>query len=330
MPSTKHIPTDIISLLGCRYPIIAGPMFLISNEDLVVAVSEAGGIGATPSLNWRKSSEFHEAIVRIKARTSKPFAVNLIVNKANTRQYQDLEVCIKERVPLIITSLGNPKEVIRRMHDIGGKVFCDVTDLEYAKKVEDLGADGVIAVGAGAGGHAGNISPLVLIPYLKKYLKVPVIAAGGIATGQQLAAVMLLGASGALLGTRFIASTEAQVSEAYKKAILEAGPEDIVLSKKISGTPAAVINTPAVKKMGLDLNPIESMLFRYPKTRKYVKMIRTYIGASLLKESAQRSKNSPNLKEVWGAGQSVAFINEILPAQLIIEKLMKECSDSLS
>jgi nitronate monooxygenase len=268
------IETVFTRMLGCRYPIISGPMFLVSDEALVASVSEAGGLGATPSLNWRTPAEFRNAIRNIKARTTQPFGVNLIVNQANPRQHADLEVCVEEKVPLVITSLGSPKEVIRRMHEVGGKVFCDVTNLAYAKKVQDMGADGVIAVSSGAGGHAGNISPLVLIPYLKKHLSIPIVAAGGIATGEQVAAALILGASAAQIGTRFIATREARVDKNYKQAILNATPEDIVLTKKISGTPAAVINTPYVAKQGLELNPFEAYLFKNPATKKYVKMAR--------------------------------------------------------
>ena len=181
------IPTEFTKLMGTAYPIIAGPMFLVSDENLVTAVSDSGALGAMPSLNWRTTDGFRKAVQTIKGRTQKPFGVNLIVNQANARQYPDLEVCVEERVPLVITSLGNPKEVIRKMHAVGCKVFCDVTTLEYAQKVQDLGADGVIAVSSGAGGHAGPISPLVLVPFLRKHLKVPIVLAGGIASGEQIA-----------------------------------------------------------------------------------------------------------------------------------------------
>jgi nitronate monooxygenase len=316
----NSIRTDFTELLGCQYPLIAGPMFLVSNVDLVAAVSEAGGIGGFPSLNWRTTKEFRETVRAVKAKTAKPFAVNLIVNQANTRQGPDLEVCVEERVPMIITSLGNPKETIRRMHDVGGKVFCDVTTLDYAKKVEDLGADGVIAVSAGAGGHAGPISPLVLIPYLKKHLGIPVVAAGGIATGDQMAAALMLGASAVQIGTRFIATKEAAVDEAYKKAILDADPEDIVLTKKISGTPAAVIRTPYIDKVGLELNPLEALLMKHPKTKKYMKLVRAYLGAKALGNAAAGT----TWKEVWSAGQGVGLIEDVRPAAEVVQNLVEQ------
>lgn len=316
----SSIHTPFTQMFGTDFPIIAGPMFLVSNVDLVSAVSEAGGLGAMPSLNWRSTEEFREAVLAVKAKTKKPFGVNLIVNQANIRQKADLEVCVEEKVPLVITSLGNPKETISKMHQVGGKVFCDVTTLKYAKKVEDLGADGVIAVSAGAGGHAGPISPLVLIPYLKKHLSIPIIAAGGVATGNQMAAALLLGASAVQIGTRFIASKEAPVDASYKEAILNSEPEDIVLTKKISGTPAAVINTPYVQKQGLELNPIETFLFNNPNTKKYMKLIRAYIGSKAL----EKAVSGTTWKEVWSAGQGVGLIDEILSAKEIVHQLVQE------
>ncbi|MGE3262659.1 MAG: NAD(P)H-dependent flavin oxidoreductase [Bacteriovoracia bacterium] len=316
----NQLKTPFTTLLNCKYPIIAGPMFLVSDEKLVSAVSEAGGVGGMPSLNWRSTEGFREEVRKVKKNTKNPYSVNLIVNKSNMRVGADLEVCVSEKVPLVITSLGNPKEVIKKMHAVGGKVFCDVTTLDYAKKVQDLGADGVVAVGAGAGGHAGPTSPLVLIPYLKKHLNIPIVAAGGVATGAQMAACLMLGASAVQIGTRFIASKEAKVDDAYKQAVLRSEPEDIVLTKKISGTPASVINTDYVKKQGLELNALEEFLMKNDLTKKYTKMARSLWGAYLL----QRAATSTSWKEVWSAGQGVGLIEEILPAAKIIERLMKE------
>jgi nitronate monooxygenase len=320
----KPLSTAFTDLLGVQYPIIAGPMFLVSDEKLVAAVSNAGGIGGMPSLNWRKTEEFRAAVRKVKSLTKNPFAVNLIVNKSNVRAAADLAVCAEEGVPLVITSLGSPKDTIQQMHKVGSKVFCDVTTLEYAKKVEDLGADGVIAVSAGAGGHAGPTSPLVLLPYLKKHVKLPIVAAGGIATGEQIAACLLLGASAVQIGTRFIASEEAKVDSAYKKAILKAEPEDIVLTKRISGTPAAVIKTKFIEKQGLELNPVEEYLMKHELTKKYTKMARSLWGAYLLQKAAKNT----TWKEVWSAGQGVGLIDEILPAGEIVQRLVRECRDA--
>ncbi|MEQ1723822.1 MAG: nitronate monooxygenase, partial [Pseudobdellovibrio sp.] len=151
------IETAFTKMMNIQYPIIGAPMFLVSNADMVVAISEAGGIGTVPSLNYRPEEKFAEAIREIKSRTKKPIGVNIIVNKSNTRAQNDLKASLDNGVELFITSLGSPKEVIQQAHKQGAKVICDVVNLEHAKKVQDLGADGVIAVSTGAGGHAGPI-----------------------------------------------------------------------------------------------------------------------------------------------------------------------------
>jgi nitronate monooxygenase len=317
------IPTTFTKLLGCQYPIIAGPMFLVSTEKLVSEVSNAGGVGGTPSLNWKTSALFDQALTTIKSQTSKPFGVNLIVNKANPRVEHDLELCVKHKVPLVITSLGSPKRVIEKVHSYGGKVFCDVIDLKYALKVQDQGCDGVTAVSAGAGGHAGPTSPLVLLPYLKKNLKVPVVAAGGIMLGRQILAALILGADAVQLGTRFIATTEAGVTAEYRQAILDYTPEDIVMTTRISGTPAAVINTPYIQKIGLELNPIEKVLLKNDATKKYMKMLRYFLGQGILEKAAKQT----TWKNVWSAGQGVGLINKISSAREVVEELVKEYWD---
>ena len=247
------IETPFTQMMNIQYPIIGAPMFLVSNADMVVAISEAGGIGTFPSLNYRPEAKFAEALKEMKSRTKKPIGVNIIVNKSNTRAQADIKTSLDHGVELFITSLGSPKDVIREAHKQGAKVICDVINLEHAKKVQDLGADGVIAVAAGAGGHAGPISPIVLVSWLKKKLEIPVIAAGGIADGATMASMLVLGASAVSVGTRFIACKEAGVDQAYKDAVVRATPEDIVMTTRLSGTPAAVINTPYIEKIGLDL-----------------------------------------------------------------------------
>ncbi len=314
------IQTKFTEIMKCRYPIIAAPMFLVSNEELVIRTSEAGAVGGTPSLNWRSVEDFDAALVKISSRTSEPYAVNLIVNKTSLRMEQDLDVIVKQKVPLVITSLGNPGKVIEKVHSYGGKVFCDVVDLKYALKVQEQGADGVVAVSAGAGGHAGGISPLVLLPYLKQHLKIPVVAAGGIVNGQQMLAALILGADAVQIGTRFIASTEATANQEYKDAILNSQPEDIVMTRRISGTPAAVINTPYIQKIGLDLHPVEKFLRSHPLTMKYAKLIRVVLGSKSLEAAATNT----TWKTVWSAGQGVGLIEDIKPAAEIVRQIASE------
>lgn len=321
----NKIETDFTKMMGCDYPIIAAPMFLVSNVDMVVAVSEAGGVGTFPALNYRPIDKYQEALKEIRARTKKPIGVNVIVNKSNLRQKDDLKYALDSGVDLFITSLGSPAAVIKEAHKNGAKVICDVTNLSHAQKVQDLGADGVVAVGAGAGGHAGPVSPIVLIPWLKEKIKIPIIAAGGIANGAQLASVLALGASAAHVGTRFIACTEAQIDAAYKDAVVASSPEDIVMTTRVSGTPAAVINTPYVQKMGLELPLPLKILKSYSRTKRVTDMAIHFLGMRALENAAQ----SPTWKTVWSAGQSVGLVHEILPCSDIMKNFIKEYEAAL-
>lgn len=316
----KGLATDFTRSLGCDLPIIGAPMFLVSNVPMVVAISEGGGVGTFPALNYRPIEAYREALKEMKAKTQKPIGVNIIVNKSNSRQNEDVKCALEAGVELFITSLGNPKTVIEDAHRNGAKVYCDVTNLEHALKIQDLGADGVIAVGTGAGGHAGPISPMVLIPWLRQELSIPIVAAGGIANGATLAAALALGASAVSVGTRFIACQEAQVDPAYKQAVIDADPEDIVMTTRISGTPAAVINTEYVQKTGLELPWVIHQLKSHPLTKKYVVPLIHLAGMKAMEKAAQ----GMTWKNVWSAGQSVGLIHEILPCAEILQKFVAE------
>lgn len=316
----RTIPTAFTEMMKIKLPIIAAPMFLVSNEDMVVEASEHGAIGTFPALNYRPIEKYREALLNIRRRTKNPIGVNIIVNKSNSRQSEDLKYALEAGVDLFITSLGNPKDVIREAHKNGARVICDVTNLDFALKVEDLGADGVIAVAQGAGGHAGPITPMVLVPWLKTRLKIPVILAGGISHGSGLAAALTLGADAVSVGTRFIASKEAGVDENYKKAVVDSSAEDIVMTTRISGTPAAVIKTPYVEKLGLELPWIVRELKANKHTKKYVVPLIHYMGMKALEEAAEK----PTWKTVWSAGQSVGLIDEVLSVREILEKFLRE------
>jgi len=316
----KKIETAFTKMLGIHLPLIAAPMFLVSNEDIVVEASETGAIGTFPALNYRPIEKYAAALKTIRKRCKKPIGVNIIVNKSNVRQNDDLKIALDHGVELFITSLGSPKTVIREAHKNGAKVICDVTNLEHAKKVQDMGADGVIAVAQGAGGHAGPITPLVLIPWLKAELSIPVIAAGGISHGSAMAACLALGADAVSVGTRFIASKEAGVDKAYKKAIVDSTPEDIVMTTRVSGTPAAVIRTPYIDKVGTDLPWMIRTLKENPATKKFVVPLIHLMGMRALEDAA----NKPTWKTVWSAGQSVGLIDEILTVKQIVEKMVAE------
>ncbi len=307
-------------LLGIQYPVIVAPMFLISNTKMIKAALESGVTAAFPALNYRTDAELRAAIADIKAASSKPFGVNLIVNKSNPKYPGQLKTLLDTKVDFIITSLGNPKEVIDACKPKGIKVFCDVVDLAYAKKVESLGADAVIAVNNRAGGHAGNISPKELVTLLKANISIPIISAGGIGTGQQLREVLEWGAAGASIGTIFIACEEADISPDYKKAMIEYGEKDIVRTTKLSGSALTVINTPYVQQLGTKANFLEWILNNNKTLKKYAKMILALRGMKAVEKAAMGA----TYKTVWCAGPAIECVKAVRPLKEIIGQLVKE------
>ncbi len=316
------IETAFTKDLGIDLPILVAPMFLVSGPDMLIAAAEHGAIGAVPTLNFRTTDLLKEGFQKIRVGTKKPYGANLIVQKTNPYAKEHLKVCLDLGVPFYITSLGNPKEVITEAHKNGAKVYCDVTNMEFAQKVVDLGADGLIAVCAGAGGHAGEVTPIVFIPALKERFKIPVVAAGGVVGGKGMAAMLALGADAVSVGTRFIASKEAPVNNQYKEAIVKAKVEDIVYTEKISGTPCSVIQTPYVKKWGLKQNMFERFLSNNRSIRKYYKMLVQYRGMKLMDRAAQ----VPTYKDVWCAGQSSGLIHDVKPVGEILQTMIEEYS----
>jgi nitronate monooxygenase len=313
-------------ILNIQFPIIMAPMFLVSNQAMVSEGIKAGVMATFPTLNYRKQGELEQVLDAVSAvEGDGSYGVNLIVQLSNPLYKKHLEVCVAKKVPFYITSLGNPKEVIEKAHAYGAKVFCDVTNIEHAKKVMDLGADGFIAVGAGAGGHAGPIALHVLVENLVEiFPNMPVVAAGGISTGKALKSMMVLGAVGASIGTRFIATTEAEVSDEYKNAIVDYGMNDIVLTEKISGTPCAVINTPYAKKIGTKQSFWEKLLSKNRTVRKYFKMLVQIRGMKKLESAVKPG----TYKTLWSAGQSVGMIKNILSVEQIVENLKSEYQNS--
>ena len=314
-----------------RYPIIQAPMFLVSNEAMVKAAMDNGIAGTFPSLNFRKEGELKALLDRLNEHITAhnpagTYGVNLIVQKTNPLYVKHLQVCAAAKVPLYITSLGNPRQVIDAAHSYGGKVLCDVTNLQHAEKAAKEGCDGFIAVCAGAGGHAGPYPMHVLVPALQKaFPDKYLVAAGGIATGRQIASAMILGAQAVSIGTRFIASEEASVSDEYKQAILEYGMEDIVLTERLSGTPCNIINTPAAKKIGYKQNWMEKMLSHNPRTSKYFKMLVQLRGMKKLEQAVRPG----TYQQLWSAGQSVEMVEDIVPTQAIVQKLVQELNETL-
>lgn len=312
--------TKLTKMLGIEYPIIMAPMFLVSNTKMIVAALESGITAAYPALNYRSDDEFRKSIDEIRSLTNKAFGINLIVNKSNIKYKAQLEICVEKKVDFIITSLGSPEETIARCKPAGIKVFCDVVDLKYAQKVESLGADAIIAVNSEAGGHAGDTSYKELIPLLTKNCNIPVISAGGVATGKQLKDMLELGAEGVSVGTIFIASDESPVSEDYKNALIEYGAKDIVRTSNLSGTPLTVINTPYLKELGTEPGWIQKMLFKNKKLKKYVKMFVAFKGMKAIEKSAFGA----SYKTIWVAGPSIEEVHEVRPVKEIVQELIEQ------
>ncbi len=315
-----------------KLPIVMAPMFLVSNEEMMKAAMDSEIMGVFPTLNYRNDGELENILKNLNEFKSLhpnkrgSYGVNIIVQRTNPLLEKHLKLCVQYKVPFYITSLGSPKEVIAAAHGYGAKVYCDVTNIKHAKICADLGCDGFIAVGQGAGGHAGPNPLHLLVPSLKRsFPHIPVIAAGGIATGDSILAMMAVGASAVSIGTRFIASTESRSGDAYKQAIVDAKMEDIVLTEKISGTPCTIINTPYAKKIGYKQNRLEKLLSTNKNTKKYFKMFVQYTGMKKLEDSLKPG----NYKTLWCAGQSVELINDIKPVASIVNQLESELEAAL-
>jgi nitronate monooxygenase len=292
-------------------------MFLVSNIKMVIEGMKSGVAGCIPALNYRTLEELRESIIVLKAAkvSGGSFGYNLIVNKSNIKYKEQLAALCEEKVDFIITSLGSPEETIKAAHKVGIKVFCDVTDLAFAKKVESLGADAIIAVNNLAGGHRGNFGPEELIKELNLNTTLPVISAGGVSTKSDLDKILGYGAVGVSVGSPFIASFESGVSEEYKQACVDYGANDIVLTEKISGTPCTVINTPYIQKVGTKQTWLESTLNKNKTLKKWVKMIRYVLGSNAVTKAA----TEVTYKTVWVAGPTIENTTAIRPVTAIVD-----------
>ncbi|SFZ94245.1 nitronate monooxygenase [Flaviramulus basaltis] len=312
--------TKLTEQLNIKHPIIMAPMFLVSNVAMVKEAMNSGIAGCIPALNYRTLDELRAAIKELKASKVEggAFGFNLIVNKSNPKAKEQLLVLCEEGCDFILTSLGSPEETIKHAHAVGIKVYCDITNLKFAQKVEQLGGDAVVAVNNQAGGHRGNISPEELIKTLKSNLSIPVISAGGVGCKADIDKMLSYGADGVSVGSPFIASVEAGVTEEYKQACVDYGADDIVMTERISGTPCTVINTPYVQKIGTKQTWLESVLNKNKKLKKWVKMIRFSIGMKATEKAATKA----TYKTVWVAGPSISHTNKILPTKDIIKRLV--------
>lgn len=293
-----------------RLPAIAAPMFLTSGPDLVVEVCRSGVIGTFPALNRRTTAGFVEWLVEIESRLSRfsgaaPYGVNLIVHRSNPRLDADLEEVVRHRVPIVITSLGAVSEVVQAVHSYGGLVLHDVISRRHAEKAAAAGVDGLIAVCAGAGGHAGTLSPFAFVAEIRSFFGGTLVLGGAITTGRHIAAARMMGADLAYLGTRFIATREAMVSPAYKDMVLASNAADILYTPAISGVHANFMR-PSIVAAGLDPDDLPGH------------------------DKLDMKNESKAWKTVWSAGQGVGSIREVKPATHLCEELIDDYAAAIA
>jgi len=298
-------------------PLVAAPMFLISGPELALACCKQGIVGSFPALNQRTSEGFEEWLIQMneelaayrsanpEAKTA-PYAVNLIVHRTNPRWQADLELCVKHKVPIIITSLGAASQVVEAVHSYGGVVFHDVTNQKHARKAAEAGVDGIIAVAAGAGGHAGTINPFVLVHEIREVFDGTILLAGGLSHGEDLLAAQALGADLAYLGTRFINTFESQADEAYRNMIIEAVSGDIIHTPAVSGVPASFMRQ-SLEAAGFPMDKLnQAGEINYGEKLKPI------------------DDEAKAWKTVWSAGQGVSQIHDVLTVPDLVSRLTDE------
>jgi nitronate monooxygenase len=299
-----------------RLPVIGAPLFIVSNPKLVIAQCKAGVIGSFPALNARPQERLDDWLVEIKEalarhddanpdRPSAPYAVNQIVHRSNDRLMHDLEACVRHKVPIVICSLGAREDVYQAIHSYGGIVLHDVINDMFAKKAIAKGADGLIPVAAGAGGHAGVISPFALVQEIRAWFDGPVALSGAIATGAGVLAAEAMGADFGYIGSAFIATEEANAPEAYKQAIVDSAAEDIVYTNLFTGVHGNYLK-PSIVAAGLDPDNL-------PESDPSIMDFGS--GGNTLKKA---------WKDIWGCGQGIGAVKEVLPVAAIVDRLERE------
>ena len=306
-------------LQNLRLPLIGSPLFIISNPDLVIAQCKAGIVGSFPALNAREAEgepiELERWLICINEELDRhnqanpdqpaaPFAVNQIVHRSNGRLERDLEICVKHKVPIWITSLGARVEVNEAAHSVGGITLHDVIDNRFAKKAIEKGADGLIAVAAGAGGHAGSLSPLALIQEIRSWFDGPLFLSGAIAKGDSILAAQAMGADGGYMGSAFIATEEANADQRYKEMITESGASDIVYSNLFTGVWGNYLK-PSIAAAGMDPEALE----------------RSDPSAMNFSDGSSKPKS---WKEIWGSGQGIGAVQDVVPAAALIDRVARE------
>jgi nitronate monooxygenase len=299
-------------------PVVAAPMFLISGPKLVVECCKNGIVGTFPALNQRTSEGFEEWLIQIKAelkqfeeetgKKAAPFGVNLIVHPTNPRLEADIKLCVKHKVPLVITSLGAVSQVVDAIHSYGGLVFHDIIKKRHAEKAAEAGVDGLILVSAGAGGHGGNINPMSLVAEIKKFYTKTILLSGCISTGRDIASALQMGADLAYMGTRFINTEESKATEEYRKMIMNAGADDVIYTAAISGVPANFL-AESLRAAGISEEDLK-------KDRKID------FGKELDTEAKA-------WKTIWSAGQGVTTVNNVLPVSQLVTDLKSEFKTSV-
>lgn len=316
-----------------RIPVVAAPMFLASGPDLVVECCRAGIVGTFPALNLRTTEHFDQWLADINTaladesawRTDEvtpqspaPFGVNLIVHKTNRRLTEDLEVIVKHQVPIVFTSLGAAQEVVEAIHSYGGLVFHDVTNAKFAGKAAAAGVDGLVLVASGAGGHAGSTNPFALVSEVRRVWDGPLALAGGLTSGADVLAAQALGADLAYLGTRFLATDEAMVSDDYKQMLVQAEPSDIIYTPSISTIPASFLRQ-SIAAAGLDPDRLAA-----PERVDLEHLTNPH-------DSGSTPQDVPKAwRDIWSAGQGVAGIDEVLPAAQVVDRLAHEYFEAIS
>ncbi|NVK18340.1 MAG: nitronate monooxygenase [Methylocystaceae bacterium] len=307
-----------------KLPVVAAPMFLVSGPELVIETCKSGVIGTFPALNQRTTQGFEDWVIEIKTklaefesetgRKAAPFGVNLIAHRSNKRLDADLEICVKHEVPLIITSLGAVPSLIEQVHGYGGVVFHDVINVKFAQKAAEAGADGLICVCAGAGGHAGQMSPFALLSEIRQFFHKTILLAGSLSTGQDIASAQMMGADLAYMGTRFIATKEAMAVDDYKGMIVDSDAADIVYTPKISGVNANFL-MPSIEKAGLDLNETPE---------------KTEIDFGSELKLNENSKAEGVWSNIWSAGQGVGAIDSCPPVKDLVTTLHQEYAQAIT
>jgi nitronate monooxygenase len=320
--TTSLLDTALTRHARIEIPLLCGAMYPCSNPELVAAVSDAGALGIFQpvSLTFVHGHDYRAGVRLMKRLTSKPLGMNALIERSSRiyheRMVKWVDIALEEGVRFFVTSLGNPRWVAERAHSVGGFVYHDVTERQWALKGRDGGVDGLIAVNDRAGGHAGPHSAERLLDEVGD-LGLPVVCAGGIGDGEEFVQALRLGYAGVQLGTRFIATTECKASDAYKDAILRADEDDIVLTERITGVPVSVINTPYIERMGLRAGPLARWMLRGRRTKHWMRAIYTIRSALQLKRAAF---DETGTKDYWQAGKSVRSIERVEPAATIVAR----------